>query len=175
MSVVITAGHGGRDSGAVNGVVTEAFIAADMRNMIASYLRNDHKLAVITDGEGQVNLPLADAIKLAKQGKIAVEIHTNAHHTSTASGVEVIAMPRRKAQAQAIARAISTATGSRLRGDGGWINQSQSARGRLGFINQADGLIVELFFISNHDELAKYLSVKWLVAKAIAATIAGLV
>lgn len=83
-------------------------------------------------------------------------------------------MPRRKVQAQAIARAISNTTGSRLRGDGGWIDQSQSKRGRLGFINQADGLIVELFFISNNEELAKYLSVKWLVAKAIAATIAGL-
>jgi N-acetylmuramoyl-L-alanine amidase len=145
-----------------------------MRNMIAFYLQRDHNIRPITDGEGQVNLPLTDAIALAKRGRIAVEIHTNAHHTSTANGVEVIAMPRRKAQAQAIARAISGAMGNRLRGDGGWIDQSQSARGRLGFISQGDGLIIELFFISNHDELAKYLSVKWLVAKAIAATIASL-
>ena len=38
---------------------------------------------------------------------------------------------------------------------------------RLGFV-QAGGLIVELFFITNPDDMAAYQAKKWLVGKAIA-------
>ena len=51
--------------------------------------------------------------------------------------------------------------------DGGWIDQSQSARGKLGYVN-AGGLILEVFFISNPTEMAVYQARKWLVAQAIA-------
>ena len=37
-TVTITAGHGGGDPGAVNGNITEAYIATDMRNMLKLYL-----------------------------------------------------------------------------------------------------------------------------------------
>lgn len=57
--------------------------------------------------------------------------------------------------------------GSRLRGDNGWIDQSKSARGRLAYVN-AGGLIVELGFISNEDELARFNARYWLAAKAVA-------
>lgn len=173
--VVVTAGHGGRDQGATNGMITEAFIAADMRNMIAFYLKRDHCITPVTDGEGQTNLPLVDAIRLAKGADIAVEIHTNAFWTASAGGVETISMPQRKEQAQALSSAISKIMGIVLRGEKGWIDQSRSARGRLGFINQADGLIIEMFFITNPKELEIYLAKKWLVAKALAAEIANIV
>jgi len=173
--VVITAGHGGGDVGAVNGQITEAFIASDMRNMIAFYLRRDHGITPITDGEAQTNLPLPEAIRLARGADLAIEIHTNAFTKPTAGGVETISMPKRKTQAQGLSKAISKAMGIPLRGEGGWIDQSRSARGRLGFINQADGLIIEMFFISNPQELEAYLAKKWLVAKSLAETIAGIV
>ena len=173
--VVITAGHGGRDSGAVNGQITEAFIAADMRNMLAFYLTRDHGIQPTTDGVGQTNLPLVDAIRLARGADLAIEIHTNAFTNSRAGGVETISMPKRKAQAQRLSKSISTSMGIPLRGEAGWIDQSKSARGRLGFINQADGLIIEMFFISNPKELETYMNKKWLVAKDLAATIAEIV
>ena len=59
---------------------------------------------------------------------------------------------------------------SRLRGDNGWIDQSQSARGSLGYIN-AGGLIVELEFISNDDKLKTFNEKYWLAAKAVAEVI----
>lgn len=173
--VVITAGHGGGDSGAVNGQITEAFIAADMRNMLAFYLAKDHGITATTDGIGQTNLPLVDAIRLAKGSDLAIEIHTNAFTKPTAGGVETISMPKRKAQAQRLSESIANSMGIPLRGEAGWIDQSKSARGRLGFINQADGLIIEMFFISNPKELETYMNKKWLIAKVLAQEIAGIV
>ena len=53
MSVItVTAGHSNKDPGAVNGLFREADIAQEMRNMVASYLRQKD-IAVKTDGEGK--------------------------------------------------------------------------------------------------------------------------
>jgi N-acetylmuramoyl-L-alanine amidase len=59
-----------------------------------------------------------------------------------------------------------------VRGAGGWIDQAATARGRLGFV-RVGGLVVETFFLSNAEELAKYDARKWLVATAIAQAIMG--
>ena len=72
-----------------------------------------------------------------------------------------------KKLAQALSKAVADAFGSRLRGDKGWIDQSQSARGKLGFISNG-GLIVELGFISNEAELAQFNARYWVAAKAVA-------
>ena len=162
----ITAGHSDSDPGAVANGRKEAEIARDMRNMVAAKLRErGHK--VMTDGERHQNLPLAAAITLAKQAQVAVEFHCNAATSAQANGIETISLPKDKALAQRISKAISGVTGARLRGDAGWIDQSQSARGKLGFVS-AGGLIVELFFISNPAELATWDAKKWLVATAVA-------
>lgn len=51
--VCLTAGHSNTDPGAVNGSDREADLAQDMRNIVASILRNDYGLTVRTDGEGK--------------------------------------------------------------------------------------------------------------------------
>jgi N-acetylmuramoyl-L-alanine amidase len=51
-------------------------------------------------------------------------------------------------------------------GDGGWIDQSKSARGRLGFV-RVGGMVVEVAFITNPSEYARYQAHKWNVASAI--------
>ncbi|MCV6690449.1 N-acetylmuramoyl-L-alanine amidase, partial [Neisseria meningitidis] len=60
-TVTLTAGHSNTDPGAVNGSDREADLAQDMRNIVASILRNDYGLTVRTDGEGKGNMPLRDA------------------------------------------------------------------------------------------------------------------
>jgi len=64
-------------------------------------------------------------------------------------------LPKDKKLAQDLSKAVADVFGSRLRGDNGWIDQSQSARGKLGFISNG-GFIVELGFISNEAELAQF-------------------
>lgn len=162
----ITAGHSNTDPGTVNGKVREADLVVNFRNAVTYYLR-EAGVQVKNDGTGSRNDPLSSAIKLIKESSVAVEFHMNAATSKQANGVETIALPKDKKLAQDLSAAVATALGSRLRGDNGWIDQSKSARGSLGYIN-AGGLIVELGFISNEDELARFNARYWIAAKAVA-------
>ena len=164
--VAVTAGHSNTDPGAVSGKYKEAELVRQFRNAVAHYLAAAG-LSYKTDGAGTINLPLTNAIALAKGASIAIEFHMNASANSQANGIETIALPKDKVLAQKLSKAVADALGSRLRGDNGWIDQSKSARGRLGFVN-AGGLIVEIGFISNEAELAAFQARYWIAAKAVA-------
>jgi N-acetylmuramoyl-L-alanine amidase len=162
----ITAGHSNTDPGAVNGKTKESDLVVNFRNAVAHYLR-EGGVHIKTDGVGTQNNPLSSAIKLINGSDVAVEFHMNAAISKQANGVETIALPKDKKLAQDLSAAVATVLGSRLRGDKGWIDQSKSAHGRLAYVN-AGGLIVELAFISNDDELARFNARYWLAAKAVA-------
>ena len=164
---VITAGHGGTDPGAVSGGLSEAVLMTELRHIVATKLHAaGHE--VLQDGTKNVNWVLREALKLIGRAPIAVELHMNASANPVAGGVEVISLPKHKALAKRIGFNIAKALGIKLRGDGGWIDQTQSQHHRLAFV-QAGGLIVEVAFISNPEERDRYLGRKWLVAGAIAA------
>ncbi len=164
--VTVTAGHSNVDSGAVNGKFKEAELVSQFRNAVAYYLR-EAGIQYKTDGVGILNQDLNAAIKLIKGSSVAVEFHMNAATSKQANGIETIALPKDKKLAQDLSKAVADAFGSRLRGDNGWIDQSQSARGKLGFISNG-GLIVELGFISNEEELFQFNARYWTAAKAVA-------
>ena len=164
--ITVTAGHSNTDPGAVNGKFKEADLAAKFRNAVALYLR-EAGIQYKTDGVGTTNQDLNSAIKLIKSSSVAVEFHMNAAASKQANGIETIALPKDKKLAQELSKAVADAFGSRLRGDNGWIDQSQSARGKLGFISNG-GLIVELGFISNDEELFQFNARYWSAAKAVA-------
>ena len=164
--VTVTAGHSNTDPGAVNGKFKEADLVSQFRNAVAYHLR-EAGIQYKTDGVGILNQNLNAAIKLIKGSSVAVEFHMNAALNKSANGVETIALPKDKKLAQELSKAVADAFGSRLRGDNGWIDQSQSARGKLGFISNG-GLIVELGFISNEEELFQFNARYWSAAKAVA-------
>lgn len=164
--VTVTAGHSNTDPGAVNGKFKEAELVSQFRNAVAYYLR-EAGIQYKTDGVGTLNQDLNAAIKLIKGSSVAVEFHMNAATSKQANGIETIALPKDKKLAQDLSKAVADVFGSRLRGDSGWIDQSQSARGKLGFISNG-GLIVELGFISNEAELAQFNAKYWTAAKAVA-------
>ena len=164
--VTVTAGHSNKDPGAVNGKFKEAELVSQFRNAVAYYLR-EAGIQYKTDGVGTLNQDLNAAIKLIKGSSVAVEFHMNAATSKQANGIETIALPKDKKLAQDLSKAVADVFNSRLRGDGGWIDQSQSARGKLGFISNG-GLIVELGFISNEAELAQFNAKYWTAAKAVA-------
>ena len=164
--VTVTAGHSNTDPGAVNGKFKEAELVSQFRNAVAYYLR-EAGVQYKTDGVGATNQNLNAAIKLIKGSSVAVEFHMNAAASKQANGIETIALPKDKKLAQDLSKAVADVFGSRLRGDNGWIDQSQSARGKLGFISNG-GLIVELGFISNEAELAQFNAKYWTAAKAVA-------
>ena len=164
--VTVTAGHSNKDPGAVNGKFKEAELVSQFRNAVAYYLR-EAGIQYKTDGVGILNQDLNAAIKLIKGSSVAVEFHMNAATSKQANGIETIALPKDKKLAQDLSKAVADAFGSRLRGDNGWIDQSQSARGKLRFISNG-GLIVELGFISNEEELFQFNARYWSAAKAVA-------
>lgn len=162
----VTAGHGGSDPGAVRDGITERDLMAELRDIVASKLRLlGH--TVRTDGDWRQNLPLPYALTLVPGSAAAIELHTNASDNPVATGVEVISLPAQRELARTMARRIAHVLELPVRGAGGWIDQSQSARGRLGYV-RAGGLVVEVFFLSNQNDLAKYQARKWPVATAIA-------
>lgn len=165
---LISAGHGGTDPGACAFGRREADIALQMRELVATRLL-ELRHTVFQDGGKGVNLPLRDALKMIAGTDLAVELHCNAG-LATATGVEVIAPPALKPVAQRIARAIAGETGQRLRGQGGWIDQSQSQHPRLAWV-QAGGLIVEMVFISNQADMQNFMQRLDRVALAIAGAI----
>ena len=119
-TVTLTAGHSNTDPGAVNGSDREADIAQDMRNIVASILRNDYGLEVKTDGEGKGNLPLREAVKLICGSDVAIEFHTNASANKSATGIEALSTVKNKRWCQVLSRAVADATGWKLRGEGGY-------------------------------------------------------
>lgn len=164
--VAVTAGHSNTDAGAVNNKVHEQVVATDARNIVAWYLQNAG-ITVRMDGFGNENKPLREAVKLVKGSDIAIELHCNASVNSSAKGVEVLANPQHKGLAQRIAQSIANVIGTPVRGDKGYKPENAGQHSRLAYV-QAGGLVVELFFISNQDELDAWNNKKWLVCKAIA-------
>lgn len=167
--IVVTAGHGGKDPGAVYDGVKEADFCADMRNYLAHYLKN-WGFNVETDGVGRVNAPLSQAVQLARGADLAIEFHLNASTNKAAKGIEVISRDRHKRLSQDIAQAIQRETGSTLRGENGWKPEDAGQHRRLAFVS-AGGIIVELEFLSNFARMKALTDKRWSVAKAIAEVI----
>lgn len=169
---VITAGHSDSDPGAISRTgITEASVVTEARDALSAILvQRGH--TVLMDGGPGVNHPLSVAQALIKRGAVAIELHTNAALNPAATGVETISLPRDKRLAQSISRGLSQALGLRLRGDGGWIDQSDSARGRLGYVGSG-GLVVELFFLSNSSDYAAWVMRRCEALEAIADALEG--
>lgn len=167
--VTITAGHSNTDSGAVNGKITEAEIVRDMRNMVNLYLEREG-IKTKTDGDGNINFPLNQAVKLISGSNLAIEFHCNAATSKSAKGVEALSQTKDKLISQKLCKAVSDVMGSPLRGDKGWKPENSGQHSRLAFVS-GGGIILELFFISNDDELKVWNAKKWLVGKAVAGVI----
>jgi N-acetylmuramoyl-L-alanine amidase len=161
-TIIITAGHSNTDPGAVGPGATEASIVTGFRSLVAQALRARGAVP-ITDGEGYTNLPLRDAIRLIQPGSLAVEFHCNAGPPS-ATGVETLSQDRHMTLGRALTGAVSAVLGIR---DRGAKPEGSGQHSRLGFV-QAGGIICELFFISNADDLARYQANKQPLADAIA-------
>lgn len=165
--IVITAGHSSTDPGAVGQGTTEAKVVAAFRNLVAkelSYLG----VPYVTDGDGDTNLPLSSAIKLAKAATVAVEFHCNAAAAKSATGVETLSADKDKAFGANLCDAVANATGIRNRGA---KSEGSGQHSRLGFV-QAGGVILELYFISNPTDHQAFIVKQAEVARTVAHAIA---
>lgn len=176
--ILLTAGHGGKDMGAVNAnyqgkTHTESSIVCEMRNITAHILKNDYGLTVKTDGIAMDNLPLKNTLPLIRGSALAIDFHTNASANKTATGIECLTLSKNKAIAQMLCQAVAKVTNWKLRGNKGYKPDNAGQHTRLAYAT-AGGLVFEPFFISNDEDLALWYSKKWLICRAMADVIAGI-
>lgn len=157
--IFISAGHSAADPGAVNGKITEASVVLEFRDMVAHYLPE-----ALRDGAKGENLPLSQAVKMIPRGGVAVEFHLNAAGSPSATGVETLSGEADKVLGAKLCATVAARLGIRNRGAKG---EGSGQHSRLAFV-QAGGIILELFFLSNPDDLAAYEAKKWLVARDVA-------
>jgi len=162
-SLFISAGHSHSDPGAVGNGHTEADIVLAFRDAVADELRD--KVVFAKDGERGQNLPLRKAVQQASSHDVAVEFHCNAAASASATGVETLSHPDDYPLGQALCEAISDTLGIANRGAKG---EASGQHSRLAFVSTGGGIIVELFFISNPDDVAAYFRHKRALAQAVA-------
>lgn len=152
-SLFISAGHSDSDPGAAGHGHTEADIVLEFRDLLADYLRA--RVIFDKDGAPGQNLPLRDAVGAAKAHDLAVEFHCNAAANPAATGVETLSHGHHYPLGNVLCRAIADTLGIANRSAKG---EGSGQHSRLAFISQGGGLIVELFFLSNKRDLAKYIA-----------------
>jgi N-acetylmuramoyl-L-alanine amidase len=122
--IVLDAGHGGRDPGAVYGDVHEADINLAVMQRVASLIAADDRLEVRSTRTLDITVSLEDRIAVANDTDAALylSIQSNASPYTDASGVETLVSDRIPDNAAAwqfaeiLQDAVATATGARDRG-----------------------------------------------------------
>ena len=161
-TLFISAGHSNTDPGAAANGTTEADVVLGFRDALADELRG--KVAFATDGEAGSNLPLRQAAKLASRHDVAVEFHCNAA-TPAATGVETLSRPEHFNLGRKLCRAVSDTLGIPSRGA---KPEGSGQHSRLAFVSDGGGIIVELFFLTNPQDLAAYRQHRRALVSAIA-------
>lgn len=171
MIFTITAGHGGSDPGNTWNGHHEAVLMTELRSIVALKLRALGHI-VHEDGGKGVNWSLKEAAKLIDDADLALEFHTNASNPKV-SGVELVSIPAHRDLCQKLAKRIGGTLMIPTRRDLGWLSHEKLS-GERGFqpaFTRRGGIIVEVFFQSNPNDLRAYLEKYWLVASGVAAVL----
>lgn len=167
----LSAGHGGSDPGAGGSGYREADLAIELRDLVRGQMPSDAD--VWTDPNSWATKQTAPYIQgRSKAGEIVCDIHFNAYN-GVAQGVEVIVPDSPTAfeikLAEKLAAGISESIKSPLRGTRGVKTESQTPHKRLAMMRPpGENVLIEVCFIDNAAEMARYQSSKLLVARKIA-------
>lgn len=173
LTIYVSAGHSNTDSGAVNKRLNlrEADLTRGLRNCVVEQLQQ-RGIPVRADGEGFENKDRNTAIKEAAVcDGLKIDLHFNASINTRACGVECFSDRADAFVAQKIAQAVATTLATPVRGEKGWRNNTESQHGEAGlaWLNRLQrSLLLEVCFISNDEEIQRYLANIERVAKVIA-------
>ena len=100
--IVIDAGHGGNDPGAVTSITEEKDMALNIALQTREYLRLNKNYEVYMTRETDKFISLQERCNIANrhQADIFVSIHLNAHDNPEAKGIEVFSFPKSLTGAQ---------------------------------------------------------------------------
>ena len=153
--IVLDAGHGGGDPGAVNGSLYEKTIVLDVTKRVEAYLRSKYDYQVRLTRSTDVYLTLDQRVQTAKtlRGNLFVSLHTNAATTPYAKGVETFYSSSSAHSAKS--RVLATNIQSNLMGKmSGMTNRGvKTANYYVIRYNTMPSALVELGFISSPQDL----------------------
>ena len=166
--IIISAGHGGNDPGAVANGYTERDLAIEFRELLVKELLLLGVKPLIDDNKNDLKQTLAWLTGKYSSKDILLDIHWNAA-SSKARGTEVIVPDNASIFENNFAKNILNVFVSN-----GFINrgvkpESQTARKRLGWMRPpAENILVEMGFITNLLDINLYQNLKYKLAKELA-------
>lgn len=153
--IVLDAGHGGGDPGAVNGSLYEKTIVLDVTKRVETYLRSKYGYQVRLTRSTDVYLTLDQRVQTAKmlRGNLFVSLHTNAATSSAAKGVETFYSSYSAHSSKS--RVLATNIQSNLMGKmSGMTNRGvKTANYYVISYNTMPSALVELGFISSPQDV----------------------
>ena len=166
--IIISAGHGGNDPGAVANGYTERDLAIEFRELLVKELLLLGVKPLIDDNKNALKQTLAWLTGKYSSKDILLDIHWNAA-SSKARGTEVIVPDNASIFENNFAKNILNVFVSN-----GFINrgvkpESQTARKRLGWMRPpAENILIEMGFITNLLDINLYQNLKYKLAKELA-------
>lgn len=179
----LSAGHSttaGRDRGAVSldGKHIEGLIVAEFRTLVFDILMKHYKYRASVDSNDSILSQTINTFKSWITPRcIVLEFHLNAASNPRAAGIETFVPNSPSAFELSLARELSEAIASETRfplrrgrlPQAGVKTESESARGSLGWFRMnGENILMELFFVTNPEEVAVWEKQKHQAAKRVA-------
>ena len=167
--IIISAGHGGSDPGAVANGYTERDLAIEFRELLVKELLLLGVKPLIDDNKNALKQTLAWLKGVLKSDKtVCIDIHWNAA-SSKARGTEVIVPDNASIFENNFAKNILNVFVSNGFVNRGVKPESQTARKRLGWMRPpAENILIEMGFITNLLDINLYQNLKYKLAKELA-------
>ena len=166
--IIISAGHGGNDPGAVANGYTERDLAIEFRELLVKELLLLGVKPLIDDNKNALKQTLAWITGKYSSKDILLDIHWNAA-SSKARGTEVIVPDNASIFENNFAKNILNVFVSNGFVNRGVKPESQTARKRLGWMRpSAENILVEMGFITNLLDINLYQNLKYKLAKELA-------
>ena len=169
--IIISAGHGGNDPGAVANGYTERDLAIEFRELLVKELLLLGVKPLIDDNKNALKQTLAWLVGKYSSKDILLDIHWNAA-SSKARGTEVIVPDNASIFENNFAKNILNVFVSNGFVNRGVKPESQTARKRLGWMRPpAENILIEMGFITNLLDINLYQNLKYKLAKELALVI----
>lgn len=167
--IIISAGHGGTDPGALGNGYIERDLAIELRDLIVAELKTLGINPLVDDNRNALSQTLAWLRGKFGSRDVLIDIHWNAAANPEARGSEVI-VPEVSTQFE---RSLGTSILTMLSNLGfrnrGVKPESQTARKTLAWMRpNAENILIEVCFISNSLDMKLYQANKHTIAKRIA-------
>ena len=170
--IIISAGHGGNDPGAVANGYTERDLTIEFRELLVKELLLLGVKPLIDDNKNALKQTLQWLKGVLKSDKtVCIDIHWNAA-IPKARGTEIIIPDKPSLFESSFAKEILDVFVSNGFTSRGVKTESQTARKRLGWMRPtAENILIEMAFLTNTLDLELYKMVKYKLAKELAVVI----